>query len=412
VVRVAFLLAVGLLLREMFSFWTGHPYDLEVWVRTGYWVARGVSPYGILPFAPGVSFTIDVGAGGTATIAYLPFWPFLLGALYGLYALLGSPSVFLYYFLIKQPIILCDLLLAYYLSRYVDEKGPGDAAYALRFWVLSPVNIIFAGIWGMFDAIPILFIVLALIATPGTYRGLWAGLATFAKSIPLIYTIPLIRGPRKTANLALAVGVPVVLSLLAVWLAGWTFSVFANTLQSTVGKGARTLSLWDILFYLNYLGTLSDSALGVLSWVGYLWIGAVAVSTVLAYRWFGFDSERGVVRSLILITCAFLVLRGQVNEQYAMYILALALIDVTLWSRQRKGLLWAFLVVALLAIVTNDIFLIRMVAPVYPQALSIEANLISSVDLARRTGMFLEAMAFCALNIYYFYSLYRERQNA
>ena len=65
-----------------------------------------------------------------------------------------------------------------------------------------------SGIWGMFDAIPMLFIVLALRSPPGKYRGSWAGLATFAKSIPLIYSIPLARGPKTLRNLALAVGIP------------------------------------------------------------------------------------------------------------------------------------------------------------------------------------------------------------
>ena len=43
------LLIVGLLIREAFSFWTGHPFDFELWVRTGFWVTHGLSPYGVLP---------------------------------------------------------------------------------------------------------------------------------------------------------------------------------------------------------------------------------------------------------------------------------------------------------------------------------------------------------------------------
>jgi hypothetical protein len=246
--KIGVLLLLGILLREAFSFWTGHPYDLELWVRTGYWVLRGVSPYGTISFAPGVSFVADIGAGGKATIAYLPFWPLLLGAIYGVYASLGSPTPLLYYSLIKQPLIISDVLLAYSLYRYAERRGSRMAYFVLAAWLLSPFNIILSGIWGMFDAIPVLFIVLALSARPGKYRGILAGMATFAKSIPLIYSIPLARGPRTILNLVIAIGFPAVLSLAIVWVAGWPLSVFAQTLQSTLGKGAHSLSLWDAFF--------------------------------------------------------------------------------------------------------------------------------------------------------------------
>lgn len=407
--KIGALLLLGLLVREAFSFWTGHPYDFELWVRTGYWVARGVNPYGTISFAPGVSFVADIGAGGGATIAYLPFWPLLLAAIYKVYALLGSPSPFLYYSMIKQPIIIADVLLAYLLYLYLERRGSRKAYFALVAWLFSPYNIILSGIWGMFDAIPMLFLVVALSVPPGKYRGSWAGLATFAKSIPLIYSIPLARGPKTLANLALAVGIPALLSLGIVWAAGWPLSVFAQTLQSTLGKGAHSLSLWDGIYYLYYLGAISNSGMSALAWTGYIWIAAVAISTVLAYKWFGFDTERGLVQSLILITLTFLLTRAQVNEQYALYLFALALIDVAMWSPQRKNLLLASFALLAIAIASNDVFLIRFLAPVYPQAVNIDLALIASVDPERRALLFLEAMAFCALNIYYFWSLYNER---
>ncbi len=407
--RVRTFLVLAIVAREVFSFWTGHPYDFELWVRTGYWVARGVSPYGYIDPAPGLSFVNDISAGGNPTIAYLPFWPILLAGLYQVYAFLGSPSPLVYYFLLKQPIIVCDILLAYFLYRYLEKRGSDKAMFVLKVWLFSPFNVILSGIWGMFDAIPMLFVVLALTARPGAYRGVWAGLATFAKSIPLIYTIPLARGPKALRNLALAVGVPVVASLAIVWLTGWSFSVFGSTLQSTLAKGGWSLSLWEVVFYLNYAGVISNSGLGLYSSAGYVWIAAVGVATVLAYKWFGFDTERGVVQSLLLVTLTFLLLRGQVNEQYAVYLFALMLIDVAMWSPHRKGLFIASLADIMLGVVTNNVLLLRFVSPVYPHVLVIEGNIIAAVNPERNALLFLQAMAFCALNIYYFYSLYKER---
>ena len=359
-VRTFFVLAI--IAREVFSFWTGHPYDFELWVRTGYWVVRGVSPYGLVPPAPGVSFVSNISAGGNPTIAYLPFWPLLLGGLYEVYALLGSASPFVYYFLIKQPIIICDILLAYFLYRYLDERGSDKAMFVLKVWLFSPFNIMLSGIWGMFDAIPMLFLVLALTARPGAYRGVWAGLATFAKSIPLIYAIPLARGPEAARNLALALGIPVVASLVVIWFAGWSFSIFGSTLQSTLSKGGLSLSLWEAFFYLYSINVISSSVFGLYSSSGYVWVAAVAIATVLAYKWFGFDTERGIVQSLLLITLTFLLLRGEVTEQYALYLFALTLIDVAMWNPQRKNLFFASVVVMLMAAVTNDVLFIRFLA--------------------------------------------------
>ena len=409
VIKLRVLLVLGVIVRESFSFWTGHPFDFEIWVRVGYWVARGVSPYSGLPFAPGVSFADDFGPSFGAAIGYLPFWPILVGALYQLYALLGSPSPFLYYFMLKQPIIICDILVAYFLYRYVDRRGSDKASLVLKVWLFSPFSILLSSIWGMFDAIPVLFIVFALTSRPGAYRGMWAGLATFAKSIPVIYAIPLGRGPNPVRNLALAVGIPAVASLAIVQLTGWSFSVFGTTIQSTLGTGRMSLSLWEVVFYLGDVGAVPASALGFLTWAGYIWIAAVAIATVIAYRWFGFDTERGVVQSLILITLTFLLLRGQVNEQYALYLYALALIDIAMWSPQRKRLFAASILAILMFHLTNDVLLIRYLAPVFPQALQIEASIIKAFDPERNALLFLEAMAFWALNIYYFYALSKER---
>jgi hypothetical protein len=407
---VRFLLLIGLLVREAFSFWTGHPFDFEIWVRTGYWVAHGASPYSDMPIAPGVSFANDFGYSFGAAVGYLPFWPILVGGLYKLYVLIGSPSRFVYYFLIKQPIIICDVLVAYYLYRYVEKRGSDKASFVMKVWLFSPFNIIVSAIWGMFDSIAVLFVLFALTARPGAYRGMWAGLATFAKSIPVIFAIPLSRGPKPIRNFALAIGIPVVATLVIVWLMGWSLTIFGTTMQSTLSTGRQSLSAWEVMFYLNSIGWVPNSAINFYyQWGGYIWIVAVAIATALSYRWFGFDTERGIIQSMLLITVTFLVLRGQVNEQYALYLYALALIDVALWSPQRKRLLFASIAAVLLYHVTNDILLIRYVAPVYPHILTIEANLISAVNPERNFLLFFWAMAFWLLNVYYFVDLRRER---
>jgi hypothetical protein len=167
--------------------------------------------------------------------------------------------------------------------------------------------------------------------------------------------------------------------------------------------------LWEVIYYLGYVGAVPASALGFLSWAGYLWIAAVLVATVIAYRWFGFETERGIVQSLILITLTFLLLRGQVNEQYALYLYALALVDVAMWNPKRLRLFLASVAAILMFHVSNDVLFIRYLAPIYPQALTLEAGIIRAIDPERSALLFLEAMAFWMVNVYYLYSLAKER---
>jgi len=369
-----------------------------------------VSPYSDMGLAPGVSFADDFGYSFGAALGYLPFWPLVVGALYKFYVLIGSPSRFVYYFLLKQPVIVSDVLVGYLLYRYLERRGSDKASFVMKVWLFSPFNIIVSALWGMFDSIAVLFVLLALSVRPGAYRGFWSGVATFAKSIPVIYAIPLSRGPNPLRNLALAVGVPVVATLGIVWLMGWPFSAFGTTMQSTLATGRQSLSAWEVMFYLNSLGWIPNSAIDFYyQWGGYIWIAGVALATVLSYKWFGFDTERGLIHSMLLTTVTFLVLRGQVNEQYALYLFALALIDVALWSPQRRKLVFASIAAVLLYHVTNDPLLIRYVAPVYPHVLTIEANLISAIDPERNFLLFFSAMIFWLLNVYWFISLYRER---
>ena len=119
---MATMLLLGLLVREVFSFWTGHPFDFELWVRLGYAMVYGGNPY--MPLAPvsGLSFANIYSSEASATIAYLPFWPLITGLLYTVYSAVGFGNSFAYYFLLKQPVIAGDIILAYLLYSYISSR--------------------------------------------------------------------------------------------------------------------------------------------------------------------------------------------------------------------------------------------------------------------------------------------------
>jgi hypothetical protein len=414
--RVRTLLVLGILVREVFSFWTGHPFDFEVWVRTGYWVVRGLSPYAPLPPAPGVTFANDFGNGSNAAIGYLPFWPLLLGAIYELYSGVGFGDRFVYYFLLKQPIIFADVLLAFLLFLYVRRQNPELAPKVMALWLFSPITIIISSIWGTFDAMAMSLVMLALLAPAGRTRSAWSGLATFVKSIPVIYILPLsFSRERRWANFAIALGVPVLSTAVIVYLAGWPVTglhyTVVSTLENTLHVYGFPLSLWGTWVFLNSLNVVSNSTFySVINWGAYLWIPAVVVASLAARSWFGSDSDRGVVQSLLVITLTFLLVRGQVNEQYSVYLLALLLVDASLWNPGRMRLFYAVSAVVLAAIVTNNVLLIRFLSPVYPNALQLEASIIASTGQLRNVLLYAEGLTFSGLNLWYLSALIKERR--
>ena len=72
------------------------------------------------------------------------------------------------------------------------------------------------------------------------------------------------------------------------------------------------------------------------------------------------------MQSLLLCTITFMIFKAQVNEQYAVYLLALTLIDVAVWNPGRKWLYVSITVAVMAFLILNNVFLVRFTAPVNP----------------------------------------------
>lgn len=400
--RLGATLFLGFLIRESFSFWTGHPSDFELWVRLGYALNHGGNPYGVLPPVPGLSFANVFSGLNAATIAYLPFWPLVTGLMYVIYSFVGFGNRFAYYFLLKQPIILGDVALAYLLYSYVSAKNPARARWVLLFWLLSPFTIIISGVWGMFDSIAMAFVMISVMSSSYLKRGIWTGLSILTKSIPVIYAVPTtVRRRHDSFNLLMALGLPTFFSLIMFLTFHWSFSTIKPALLSAAGKGGESMSIWDLFFYLVYLGVLQPLTPNVYRILGFLWIPAVVAATFVASRRFRFDTDYGLIQSLILITLIFLIFKARVTEQYAIYLLSLGAIDAAVWNPKRKTTLLLTMSVALVYLVSNNYFLIRFLSPLDPSALQIESALSQAIEPIRVAVNFLFGVIFTGVNVLY-----------
>jgi len=395
-------LLAGLLVREAFSFWTGHPFDFELWTRLGYWVVHGLNPYKPLPIAPGLSFANIFGPAGSSVIAYLPFWPILTAGIYLLYTQIGFGDRFVYYFLLKQPIIISDIIVGYLIYRYVIARNPRCASWAMRFWLFSPITIILSGIWGMFDSVAMAFVMGAIVGENTKKRVVLSGMATFAKSLPVLLAAPLtLKKIKAPWPFIASLLIPTLLTLAILFTFGWGYTYSISSLSSTFVKGGETMSPWDVLSFLLIFNLIPNPPTWILSLAGSLWIPVVVIATLFSYKKFGFTTDQGLIISSIFIYSSFLVSRYSVNEQYSVYLIALATIEVAVWHPENRSLLALISVAVMGYILSNNFLMLRFLAPVFPGWQAVENHLNAMFGAERYPVKAAFAVMFGILNIIY-----------
>jgi hypothetical protein len=359
-------LGAGLLVREAFSFWTGHPFDFESWVRTGRIVAQGQNPYAAFwPPVPGVSFAYLTQ--NLTPAAYLPFWPWLLGEIYRAWEAVGGGDRFVLYLLLKQPGILADVATGYLLYRLAERWSapPGVALGLLSFWSFFPYAITITAIWGQFDSIVVVVVLVLLYARTPVERSVLYGLGIFVKWLTVIF-LPLEvfrdRGVRRFAAL-IGLALPAALTLLVFVGEGWSFqgiTAFSVSQSHGTGEGMNfvyllTLSSVDaVLSPIPYLYSAAE----------YLWVPGVLAAGWVGAKWLRKAEPRAELRALLLVLTVFLLFRWGLYEQYFLYLFSLLALDVAVFHPGRRALLWFTIVLASVSLLINNDLGLRFLSPV------------------------------------------------
>jgi hypothetical protein len=394
---IAAVLLIGLAVREAFSFWTGHPYDLEVWIRTGYVVAHGGNPYeGAWPAVPGVSFGYTNEPLYSA--AYLPFWPDVFGGTYLLWEHVGGGNRFALYFLLKQGPIAGDLGIAALLYRYVRREtgNPRIALAAMAFWSFFPYDIVISAIWGQLDSVTTVLILSVLLASEAraAERSIAWGVGIFLKWVTVVY-LPLEffrnRGLRRLWPLG-SIAVVGILTVVSFGLAHWSFSMLgASAASSTAGGGggmnlAQLANLWFLAAPLA-----ANSLLGAV--LSHLWVPAAIVAGWYAARWFQVPDPGRTLRALLFVMTVLLLFRWGLYEQYLLYPFALLAADVYTRHPERRLFFYYLVIVASAFLLVNDGAGIWFATPAFPQAFTIVQGFDSSPTWGPVRYYLLDAIA-------------------
>jgi hypothetical protein len=354
---------VGLLaFRESVSFWTAHPWDFEVWIRSGSVVLRGGDPYTLLEPVQGLSFT---PYGLMPSIGYPAFISLLSAACIWMTDMFFGGSRFWFIFLLKQPFILGDLLVAVILYRMnlVSES---------RFWLLCPLVWLVSSVWGMFDSLVIasvLFSLWMLRRKQFTAAGLSLGIGIFMKLIPALL-IPLVvmrhdietKDKQRFAAGSILVGAAGILAPFAAL--GWGYKGFLSAMTYQASGALGGMSPF-IAFEFLKPPELVKAVIPV------LWSSVV----IACYLYLYLNQRRiSLTEGTLIAISAFILTRGFVSEQLALYPLSLMLVEES-HKRRNRSFAFAVMLLSTAFLMVNNTLLLRFASPVSETFLQLDWTL-------------------------------------
>ena len=341
------LLALGLLTRFALSFWTGHPWDFEVFIRVGSNVANGGNLFQSKNYyVEGLGQPIFPYVTG---LGYPPAWGLYAALAYKIYRFIPI-SPFLYYFMLKLAPILGDLAVTYmiFLLTLKSTHSIQKAMWNSLIFFLCPFVIFISSVWGMFDSLPTFFTltsILLLLSGRLYLSAFCLGLGIYVKIIPVIYLPIQLLFINKKAGIKEAIiyfliscEVPFVLTLVPTILFRWEISQAFGTVisqsQPHPFAPGDVLTYWNLSAFLRDLfrsSFVSEVLIQFFSFptVNYLWILGLIVSYFLYYRIQNKPSDKLaqtgnldlLLRGFSLTTICFLLTRTFVPEQYVLYLL-------------------------------------------------------------------------------------------
>ena len=345
---------VGLAIREILSFWTGHTYDFEIWVRLGFYMQHLGNPYTTLPYVQGLSFAPYPLTG---SISYPPFSAFIFAGVYRLYLSTGVQSRFLYYFLLKQPMVLSDVFTAPLLASIaLSSFGDQVARRVLKIWAFFPYSLIVSSLWGALDPVALLLILAsASYFQKGkmTSSGLMLGFAIYLKTLPVIGLPVLLMRPGlslgdKVRLSSYSLLIPVLGILVPFAALGWSFEGLRNNFSYQI-----VIPAYGALSAFGPLGLLSVPG-WILSVTGIIWLPALFV----AYFYLG-RRRVNLTEGLMTVFLVFSVSRPLLPLEWAIYPLAFLLA-----ARKTVGNFVGLALSAMVAMLADNALLVRFFSPI------------------------------------------------
>jgi len=315
------------------------------------------NPYGKLPYVQGLSFAPYTTTG---SISYPPFSAFIFALTCLISSLLGEPSRFLYYFLLKQPMVLADVGAALVLAKIILLSGnPKSARTAFLVWIYFPLGIIISSMWGQLDPISLFLSLLAIyyfLVSKWASSAVMLGLSIYLKTLPLVFLPVFLMEARTTMNVRLnysiiSLAIPFLGTLVPTLWFNWGLQGLYNNYSFQVAipwNGA--MSALGLVFLVLSLPSFAHYVFGA------IWIPVLLVTYV--YIW---KRDVHLVQGLLVAVLAFSVSRPFLPEQWSLYPLAFLLLVQT---GENMGHLLGLAISATAFTIANNTLLVRFFTPI------------------------------------------------
>lgn len=367
--RYLILLSAGIQLA--LGAFTAHPYDGRVFLATGYLVAHGNSPY----VSSSVSdvFGSPLFPDPVSGIGYPPPWSFVLALSY-LVSYNLVPNLILYDLAIKVPIVIGNILLALLIGKMIlaESSDAAKSENATCFMLFNPYIIYTTAIWGQFDTVAALLMLLAVFElTQGKWRlsALALGGAIAFKLIPVVLLPLVILYERKceswfrafeySAYVAVVVGFS-----FSPFLFGWSAKPIIDNWNIHFAR-IGAFSPMNLLIPLGIVAPTNEP-----SFLGWLWVPSLVLVYCMLFAKGAKSSD--LVLPTLTVMLGFFLSRSWVSEPNLNFALPLVLLAtiVQAWPPRWVTATWALpLVFSFLQSSPHVMLFLVAPEPTFPAAL-------------------------------------------
>lgn len=269
----------------MLAPFTGHPYDLRIWMETGQYVAQGKSPYAPNPH-----------------IGYPPLWALWCGLSFLLSSFILPGNLFAYIFAIKIPIIAGDIAITLVLLSFSRSNGSASGRKLASIFLLNPYVLAVGVVWGMMDNLVALLVCLAAIEISRrveTLAGVFFGLAIALKLYPLLFLPVALLGLAKdggsrerVVKFLLALSATTFFTITAPFIVfGWSTTGLLSVAASQTTRQPGGVSPIGVLAFLanygiNKVGPYYVSTLSQNIFLRFIWVPTILLGVFLLRRKF------------------------------------------------------------------------------------------------------------------------------
>jgi len=316
------MIIVALIARLIPAPFFGHPWDMYIWLKSG---ELGLDQVNIYLLGDPVDYPWGFYAYPPAWL----YWLILTTLINRLY-----PNLNLHVFLIKLPIIVSDILVGILVYRIAARLGFDERRSLLiaGIWLFNPITYFISTIWGMFDSIAVLFMLISIkyiLDEKYIRSAIAAGVGIAVKILPALILLPTLvhllkSGKLDLKNFILRIAFPAAAVFLIISTPFLTTPIeYFNALfhhTKSVGQFTYWIAVSTIVNLSNF-------------W--YIPFIAFLIITIYIYKKMGIGLNHDrYIDACAAVVAVFLATSPKVNIQYTLTLIPLLLLSKSFWAQK------------------------------------------------------------------------------